>query len=115
MGSCDVTGRGRPSPREHLRDEQHPSNGSSVSGAGAEEHQLPVPGISLSGIVLSLPRQRRLSSGETRLQSSELSISFHYELSKTVAQGLRVQIGRGVFLDWWQRGRAAKMEAGSDG
>ena len=123
MGSSGVNGTGELDSNAHFRDEQHPSDGSSVSRAEwqptsvlhvTQEGQLSVFRVSVCRDVLPIAGQGLLSSGETGLECPELSLPVHYELSKTLAEGIHLQTGRGVLLDWWQCGRTAKMEARSD-
>lgn len=123
VGSCDVNGTGELDSNVQFRDEQRPSDGTSVSRAewqptadlyGTQEYHLPVFRVSFSRNVLPLTCQGLLSSGETGFEPLEFSHSVHYELSKTLAESIHLQTCGGVFLDWWQCGRTAKMETGSD-
>lgn len=106
-----------------FRDDQHPSDGTSVSRAErqpntvlyvTQEGHLSVFRISVSRNVLPLACQGLLSPSETGLGSLEFFFPVHYELSKTLAESIHLQTRRGVFLDWWKCGRTAEMEAGSD-
>lgn len=119
MGSRGVNGTGELESDALLRDEQHPGDGASVSGAErrpatdlpvTQEHRLPISGLPLGGYVLACPHPGRQKGAEPL----DVSLAIHHELSKAVAQGVRLQAGRGVFLDWRQRGGAAKVEIGSD-
>lgn len=116
MGSRGVNGTGELESHALLRDEQHPSDGASVSGAerrpaaDRQEHRLPISGLTLGGYVLAGPHPGRQKGG----QPLDVSLAIHHELSKAVAQGVHLQAGRGVLLDWRQRGGAAKVEIGSD-
>lgn len=106
-----------------LRHEQHPSDGTSFPRAEwqpdthlgvSQERHLSVFRVSFSRKVLPVAHKEYISSGYTCLMSHKFSLFIHYELSKTLAESIDLQTRRGVFLDWWQRGRTAQMEVGSD-
>lgn len=122
VGSCDVNGT-QELDSKRFRDEQPPSDGTSVSRAEwqpatdvhvTQDYHLPILRISFSRNVLPPTWQGLLSSGETGLESHEFSHSVHYELPETLAESIHLQTCRGVFLDWWQCGCTAKMETGPD-
>lgn len=110
-------------PNAQLRHEQHPSDGTSFPRAEwqptthlcvSQERHLTVFRVSFSRNILPVAHKGYISSGHTGLRSHEFSHFVHYELSKTLAESVHLQTRRGVFLDWWQRGRTAQMEIGSD-
>lgn len=123
MGSRGVNGTGELGSDALLRDEQHPGDGASVSWAErrptadllvAQEHRLPISGLPLGGHVLAGPHPGRRPPGQKGAEPLDVSLAIHHELSKAVAQGVHLQAGRGVFLDWRQHGGTAKVEIGSD-
>lgn len=90
MGSCGVNGTEELDSNVQLRDEQHPSDGTSVSGAEptgvlhvTQEDHLPVFRISVIRNVL--PPQELPSSDETGLESLAFAHHVHHELPEALA------------------------------